>query len=287
MMSDTTGYQTSLNNGPGDITEESISTFDGEIIEYHMRGNGNTTLIFIHGWCSNRSFWREQLDVFADKYRVVAIDLPGHGSSSRTRKEWSLSSFADDVIALVESLNLKRVVLIGHSMGGLVWLEVAQRLPKRIIGVIGVDTISDVENEDQPDLMERIITAFKADFEGTMKASIPRLFSQNATPELVLWAIDNSVNADHVMALSIIREVSGLDEKKLLSAVDVPVRVVYSAKSNSSEAYEFVKTNSKYADFKAVFVQGVGHFLHLENPEKVNHHLRIFLTELEQSGTAN
>jgi len=271
-----------VNKYSGEINETTISAVDGVTIAYDVQGSGNTALVFIHGWCSNRTFWREQLDVFANDYRVVAIDLPGHGSSGRTREKWSLSSSSVDVITVVESLDLERIVLIGHSMGGLVCLKAAQRLPERVIGVIGVDTIGDVESEDQPEMMDRVITAFEADFEGTMSAFMPKLFSPNANPELVQWVTESSVKTDHVMALMIARGVSGVDEKKLLSGVDVPVRVVYAAKNGSKESLIFVKTNSKYADFKAVFVHGVGHFPHLEKPEEVNHHLRAFLAELEQ-----
>ena len=81
--------------------------------------------------------------------------------------------------------------------------------------------------------------------------------------------------------MDLMREVSALDEKALLSAVDVPVRVIYSAKDSSEEAQKFVETNSKYADFEAVFVHGVGHFLHLEEPIEVNRRLKDFLAGFE------
>ena len=283
IMSVSTGCQSTIDKGPGETCEATISDTDGVAIAYDVRGSGSTALVFIHGWCSNRTFWREQLDEMAKDYRVVAIDLPGHGGSGRTREKWSLASFASDVTTVVETLDLERVVLIGHSMGGHVSLEAARLLPERVIGVVGVDTFRDVEEEeDQPEMMERVIAAFEADFEGTMRAFMPRLFSPNAAPELVQWAADNSANADPVMALAIMRELAGIDEKQLLSSVGVPVRCVYAASSDSSESSAFVETNGKYADFDAVFVDGVGHFLHLENPETVNRHLLTFLTSLEE-----
>lgn len=262
--------------------EATVPAADGVAIAYDVRGAGATSLVFIHGWCSNRAFWREQLDVMADKYRVVAIDLPGHGSSGRARQDWSIASFANDVMTVVEALDLKRVVLIGHSMGGLVSLEAAPLLPERVIGMIGVDTISDVESEKQPEMMDQVIAALEADFEGSMAAFMPHMFSPNAAPGLVRWATESSVKADHVMALAIMRGVSELDEKELLSSVDVPVRCIYAAPEDSSESRSFVETNGKYADFDAVFVEGVGHFLHLEDPQSFNYHLGVFLKELEE-----
>ena len=282
IMVASSGCQPKRKNGPGETFEATTPANDGVAIAYDVRGSGDTALVLIHGWCSNRTFWREQLDEMAKNYRVVAIDLPGHGSSGRTREKWTLTSFASDVKTVVETLDLERIVLVGHSMGGHVSLEAVRLLPGRVIGVVGVDTFRDVEEKDDPEMMERVIAAFEADFEGTMRAFMPRLFSPNAAPELVLWAAENSVNADHVMALTMMHELSDVDEKQLLSSVGVPVRCVYAASSDPSESRAFVESNGKYADFDAVFVEGVGHFLQLEDPERVNQHLLTFVTSLEE-----
>lgn len=262
--------------------EKTVSADDGVAIAYDVRGRGDTSLVFIHGWCSNRSFWHNQLDVFADDYQVIAVDLPGHGNSGRARNNWSISSFAADIETVVKSLDLKRIVLIGHSMGGLVSLEAAHRLSDSVIGIVGADTIGDVESEEEPEMMDIIINAFQTDFAGTMKTAMPRMFSQNAPQELVQWVTDNSVQADPAMAVAIFREVSVVDEKQLLSAAGVPVRVVYAAPGDPSESHAYVKTNRKYADYEAVFIIGAGHFLHLENPDEFNNHLRAFLDELDK-----
>jgi len=261
--------------------ESTILAQDGASIAYDVRGDGTITLVFIHGWCSNRTFWREQLDEMAKKYRVVAIDLPGHGESGRNREEWSITSFAEDVKAVMEKLNQERVVLIGHSMGGLVALEAAHLLPENVIGVIGVDAISNVEDESESDMMDRAIAAFEADFEGTMTAFMPRMFSPDTDSAIMQWATKSSIEADKAMAISIMRGVSEIDEKNLLSSAGVPVRCIYAASDDPGGPQSYVEINKKYADFDAVFVDGVGHFLYLENPEEVNRHLLAFVSEIE------
>jgi pimeloyl-ACP methyl ester carboxylesterase len=276
-----TSCQTSDKNKNNEPIKSSIQAIDGVTITYDVRGDAETALVFIHGWCSNRTFWKEQLDEMAKQYRVVAIDLPGHGESGRNREKWSITSFAEDVETVVESLDLKQVILIGHSMGGLVALEAAPLLPDVVIGVIGIDAISNVESENQPDMMERVIAAFEADFEGTMNAFVPRLFSANTDSTIVQWVAKSSAKADKVMALSIMRGVSEIDEKNLLSSAGVPVRCVYAASEDPSGPQSYVEINKKYADFDAVFVDGVGHFLYLENPDEVNRHLLAFIKEIE------
>ena len=101
-------------------------------------------LVFIHGWSCDKTFWKNQILAFESKYRVVAIDLGGHGESGINRKNWTLDSFAEDVAAVVNKLGLKNIILIGHSMGGPVSIEAANKLKGKVIGLIGADTFQNL-----------------------------------------------------------------------------------------------------------------------------------------------
>ncbi len=79
--------------------------------------------MFIHCFACDRSYWHNQLEAFAQKHKVVSLDLGGHGASTRDRQEWSILGLGGDVLAVVDGLRLKRVILVGHSMGGLVALK--------------------------------------------------------------------------------------------------------------------------------------------------------------------
>ena len=74
---------------PSIIVDNAISA-DGVSIAYEVRGAGKPALVFVHGWCCERTYWEEQLPQFADKYKIVAIDLAGHGESGLDRKEWTM-----------------------------------------------------------------------------------------------------------------------------------------------------------------------------------------------------
>jgi len=77
---------------PTKIVDNAISA-DGVSIAYEVRGEGEPALVFVHGWCCDRSYWDAQLPYFAQKYKVVAIDLTGHGESGLDRKEWTMGAF--------------------------------------------------------------------------------------------------------------------------------------------------------------------------------------------------
>jgi len=263
--------------------ESTTQASDGVTISYDVRGSGSTALVFIHGWCSNKTFWREQLNTINDKYRAVSIDLPGHGKSGHDREVCTFSSFANDVKRVVESLDLKKVVLIGHSMGGLIALKAAQLMPNRIIGIVGIDAINNVEDVDPPEMMEPFISVLQTNFKGTIRVAIPRMLSPNATPELIEWVTENSLEADSSIAISIVREISNVNQKNLLSSVFIPVRCIYAASDDSTVFTARLETNQKYADFDAVAIKDVGHFLHLEKPDEVNQHLMYFVSEIEKA----
>src|SRR6218665_160315 len=108
-------------------------------IHYEVSGQGDTTLLFIHGSYIDQSYWKQQVEHFKNNYRVVTIDLPGHGTSGRERTFWSLDGFAKDVNYVVQELDLERVILVGHSMGADIALLAATASPAPYIGLIAVD----------------------------------------------------------------------------------------------------------------------------------------------------
>src|SRR5262245_42910654 len=154
-------------------------------IRYHAAGKGDPALVFIHCGGCERGFWDAQVAHFAAKHRVVALDLAGHGQSGGGRKDWTMPAFGQDVVSVVEALGLKRVVLIGHSIGGPVVLEAARRMPGRVAGLVLVDTLVNFEQKFPAEEMEKALSALQADYRGTTTAMLSQLFFSASTPEPV------------------------------------------------------------------------------------------------------
>ena len=76
-------------------------------IAYNRCVSGDTTLFFIHGWGINKEYWKKQEDFFCKNYSVVAIDLPGFGTSGKNRSEYNFEEYADDVKTVIDELKLK------------------------------------------------------------------------------------------------------------------------------------------------------------------------------------
>lgn len=203
--------------------EDTIEAADGTTIAYEVRGSGEPALVFVHCWSCNRGFWREQLGLFAEDYTVVALDLPGHGASGRDRGTWTFEAYADDVSRLVEELDLDRVVLVGHSMGGPVSLLAAAKLKERVAGVICADTLHDAEFKPPEEFLQGWVQSLEQDYEAGMRQGIASMVPKDQ--ELRQWIVEETLKADRKATMALIAEVGTFDLAAAFSAVDVPVRV--------------------------------------------------------------
>ncbi len=129
------------------FVKKTIRAGDGLSLVGEVRGQGDTALVFLHGWCGDREYWKHQVGPFAADYRVVTLDQAGHGESGKDRKVWSTAGLASDVEAVAKSLGLKRLILLGHSMGGPVALLAAKRMPGTVVAVVGVDSLHNAESQ--------------------------------------------------------------------------------------------------------------------------------------------
>src|SRR5271170_4112969 len=97
-------------------------------------------VLLIHGWCCDHTYLAPQFEHFAKKgRRVVALDLRGHGASGKPVERYTMQGFADDVAFVCDHLGLAEAIVIGHSMGGIVALDLASRYPALLSALIMLD----------------------------------------------------------------------------------------------------------------------------------------------------
>lgn len=262
--------------------ERALRSSDGARISYDVRGAGEPTLVFVHCWAGDRTFWSEQLDEFASEHRVVALDLAGHGRSE-AHAQVSLDALAGDVVALCDELQLASVVFVGHSLGGPVALRTAALMPGRVAAVIGVETLHDVEMDVPREEVEKLLAAFEADWSGTMRQAVRSMLPRTTPYAIVERITSHAVATAPGPALAISRALLGTDLPKLLSGAGVPVRCINSSAHPPSILATNVEANRRHADFDAVLIQGTGHYPQLERSREFNRRLREQLASLRES----
>ncbi len=269
------GFAAAATQGP---ETGAIHAEDGVRISYTSEGHGEPAIVFIHGWTCDHTHWRFQVPEFRKSFRVVAIDLPGHGASGAGRKSWSIEGLGADVAAVVHSLKLERVVLVGHSLGGPVALAAAPKLRGVLRGIVAVDALQNVEFSAPSDAVDRMVKRFEDDFEGAWKRFMSGFFADPES-EVLKSILQKPDGFDRKAATALLAAHGRFDFKSALAAAGVPVRAI-----NASDKYQTaVKINRKYGDFDAVLIPDVGHFLMLEKPVEFNRHLRTVLDQLQKN----
>lgn len=168
---------------------------NGTPISYNLYGNGPATLLFVHGSFIDQRYWKEQVSFFKEKYKVLTMDLAGHGESGTNRDEWTLQSMADDVVNLIKELHLDDVILIGHSLGANLSLMAAAAYPGPIIGFIAIDNFKNLATPlpaEYDSQVEAIIESSKTAYADTNEQYARMVLVSAATP---LWITDKVVNA--------------------------------------------------------------------------------------------
>jgi pimeloyl-ACP methyl ester carboxylesterase len=243
---------------------------DGIRIAYETHGEGTPAIIFVHGWSCDRQYWRAQLATFVSQYKVIAVDLAGHGESASGRNVWSMTAFGGDVAAVVEKLELKHVVLVGHSMGGDVVIEAARRLPGRVAGIVWVDTYRQLDSVRTPEQVRALMAPFRSSFVATTRDFVRSMFPADADAALVeRVALDMSA-APPPIALAAMEAALNFDREipDALQQLKVPV-VAINAEHPATDM-----PSMRRHGVDVILVPKVGHFLMLEDPKRFDDALR-------------
>ena len=260
--------------------------FDGIAVHYLDEGMKDApALVFVHGWACDVSFWRFQFDGLRDKYRVIAVDLPGFGQSGKPAcRTYTLDLFAGAVHAAIEAAGAGNPVLIGHSMGYPVTTRFLERYPGAARAIVNVDGAyfrppSDprtaAELKEMADFLEGLF--------GPERPQFVRFFIESTfygrTPEVLRTEImEKMSSADEYAANSSMKEFikpGNWTER----SYGVPALAIYSE-------HEYIPPDHE-AYLRTVFPEltyeewaETGHFLMMEAPERFNAALEKFLEGL-------
>jgi pimeloyl-ACP methyl ester carboxylesterase len=259
-------------------TNEKVASIDGERIAYEVRGKGDLAIVLVHGWSCDRSYFQHQLESFSDRYTVVTLDLAGHGESTLGRENYTIALFGADVAAVVRKLDLKRVVLVGHSMGGDVVVAAARLLKGRVVGLIWVDDYKDLGPPSSDAEIEAFAAQFRADFPGVTNKFVRSLFRPNADPALVDRVARDMASAPaRVGATSIESSFKYAREiPAALAELKLPVIAI-----NADNGPTDVASLASHG-VKAIVMPGVGHFMMLEDPKRFDGILASAIKELQK-----
>jgi pimeloyl-ACP methyl ester carboxylesterase len=244
-----------------------VKSADGVSIAYRVEGSGNPTLVFVHAWCCNKTHWKSQISHFAKKYRLVAIDLGGHGESGLERDRWTLASFGEDVAAVVNHLSPDGVILIGHCMGTAVILEAAQRIPG-VVGIVGVEQLTDVNPKNYQALLDQLAALRSSPLEvvhDALRKFASPWFIETSDPAMVERINSDMCSTPRDVGIGAAEEFLRYDWCQALEKTTAPLRCI-----SADHPFNIEAVRQYCPSFEVEFMSGVGHFVMLEDPETFN-----------------
>jgi pimeloyl-ACP methyl ester carboxylesterase len=231
--------------------------------------------VLIHGWTCDHTFWDAQMAALMSRYRVLAVDLPGHGRSDPA-PDYSMGRFARAVNAVLEKEKVQKAILVGHSMGGAVMLEFARLYPQKVRAIVAVDAFFPDPGASKP------LEAMAARFEGPdameARAKMVRgMFTPATAPEVrrKIEAVMLGTRAE--VAAGAMRGMADLAVWRE-GLVDVPFVEIAAATSTYLTEEGLRK---RFPRASLIRVPDTGHFLHMEKPGEVN---RVLLGWLAGQG---
>ena len=254
----------------------SAQSADGTDVRFEVTGEGEPALVLVHGWALDRHLWDGQVPGLAARHRVIRLDLPGHGESGQ-RAQWTLAAFGEDVKAVVEAAGAKHVVLVGHSMGGLVVLEAARRMREAVKGLVLVDIVLDAEQHTPLEQVEAMAQQLAADYKTvTTQMANEYLFAPSTPAPVRERVLGKALALAPSVSIALLREVWTYDPRPALREIQAPIRAV-----NADKFPTNLEGNRRHmAGYDAVIVPGTGHYLMLEKPDAFARALDEVLTRV-------
>lgn len=253
----------------------------GVYINHHQCGDGELTLLFVHGWCINQTYWTSQFDHFCKDYKLVSMDLPGFGESGKNRDGWTMEDYGKDVNAVIEELNLTNVILVGHSMGGDVILEAAMDNPT-VIALIGVDNFKDVGMEMDEETIAEIndfMSLLKADFSNVASAYAEEALFHSSTDTTVIQRVVNDFRtADSTIAIASLEALFEYASKEPVQLSKLQQKL-YLINSDATPTY-LAGLEATGVDFEVIDIHATGHYPMVEKPERFNELLQETINKI-------
>ena len=244
--------------------------FKNSKISYSDTGKG-TAIVLLHGFLENQTMWQAFVPELSKKYRVITIDLLGHGNTECLGYIHSMEDNADLVHEVLSELRIRKAILVGHSMGGYIALAYAELYPETVKGLVLLNSTSRADSEERKINRSRAIKVVKKDYATFIKISIANLFSEDNRERLSSEIQKVTAEALKTPLQGIVASLEGMkirkDREVLLHFAPYPKLLVLGKRDpvlNYEESREQIEnTNMQLTTFPD------GHMSHIENKEEL------------------
>ena len=241
---------------------------NGARVCFHIEGRGQV-LILLHGFLENMDIFRRFSEVLSKKYRVLLIDLPGHGQSQMQAESHTMELMAESVNAVIEHLEIEKTIMIGHSMGGYVALAFADKYMKKLCGLGTFHSHALADTTEAKINRGRAIQVVKEHHKDFISSFIPDLFTKK-NQELLSGEIEElQIAARNIPKESVIASLEGMrqrtDKLKLLNTMRIPMLFIIGKQDPRAPLDKMMHQISLPKHAEVLILDDVAHMGYLEN----------------------
>ena len=251
-----------------------------EKVNFSDKGKGRV-VVLLHGFLGSHEIWKNTIENLSKSYRVIAIDLPGHGATPSYGYAHSMDLMAKSVKAVVDFLRLKKYVIVGHSMGGYVGLAFADLFPDNLKGLCLFHSTAYPDTEEKKKDRLRAITLVKSNKTVYTKNSIRNLFATKNLKYLTEEISFATKIAKQTSRQGIVAALHGMRDRPgrdiILGLVEYPIMMVIGEQDNVLPYEQLLEQSHLIKNSSVVYLEHDGHFGFLESPKQSDKELRKFL----------
>lgn len=247
---------------------------DAVSLAFDDAGEGDPPLLFVHGLACHAGFWSQQLEHFKARHRVVAVDLRGHGRTEAPRQIYTVRALSEDLELTCEALGLKRPVVIGHSLGGLVALDFAAAHPERVAAAALIDSVL-LADQRRPEIVRALVAGLRGGRPDRVLSDYFRqFFTDEDDPRISDWILAQVIKTPPYVTSSVWEQsLTSWDDAGVLAACRTPLLYLDAGTPNCDLA-RAVHLNPGMRIGRTI---GSGHFSPLQVPAQVNSILGRFI----------
>lgn len=259
-------------------------TVNGISIAYQDQGNG-LPIVFLHAFPLSRMMWAPQEAALARDFRVITLDLRGHGESDAPLWHYTLEQAADDVLGLLDYLAIPHAVLVGLSMGGYILFTCYRRYAERVKGLVLADTRAQADTiEGMRARFEMAQIAYKQGARAIADIMIPKLLSPTTIqtkPELVRQ-VRTMIEGNQISGIAgdLMAMAARPDSVPLLHQIACPAQIIVGELDLPTPQPDSELMADRIPDARLTIIPGAAHLSNMEQPDLFNETVRSFVSTL-------
>jgi pimeloyl-ACP methyl ester carboxylesterase len=257
---------------------------NGITLAYSDRGEG-LPLVFLHAFPLNRTMWSAQEQALSSQFRIVTVDLRGHGESDAPLWRYTLDQAADDVRALMDHLSIRQAVLVGLSMGGYILFAFYRAFTDRVKGLVLADTRAQADTADgQQGRFHMAQVAYRQGPAAIADLMIPKLLSPasiNTNPDLVR-RVRAMIEGNQISGIAgdLMAMAERADSVPFLNQIACPAQIIVGELDHATPPSDAELMADRIPGARLSVIPGAAHLANLEQPDRFTQIVRSFADEV-------